>query len=76
MDLIFYQTLHMALHSGEYNNHPWSPAHETHAIISAYLERYFCHLQTQWKLLQKNGENALDAQKARNRALKMRARVC
>ncbi|OAV87526.1 hypothetical protein PTTG_29403 [Puccinia triticina 1-1 BBBD Race 1] len=76
MDVVFYRTLSMALHSGEYNNHPWSPDHATHAIASALLERYFNHLQTQWKLIQKGGETALDAQKARNRSIKTRSRVC
>jgi hypothetical protein len=76
MDLLFYQTLHMALFNGKYNNHFWSPEHATHAIITALLEKYFSHIQIQWKLLQRSGPNALKAQKARNRAVKMRQRGC
>ncbi|KAH9447967.1 hypothetical protein KEM48_008882 [Puccinia striiformis f. sp. tritici PST-130] len=65
----------MALQSGEYNNTLWNPAHATHAISSALLEIYFTHLQSQWKLLQKNGKKGLEARKAKNRVSKTRERV-
>ena len=76
MDIIFYRTIHMALFSGEYNQYFWSPEHSSHAVISALLEKYFHYIQSQWKLLRRGGENALEAQKARNRAVKTRHRVC
>jgi hypothetical protein len=66
----------MALFNGEYNNYFWSPQHSTHAIITALLEKYFAHIQNQWRLLRRSGPNALEAQKARNQAVKMRQRVC
>lgn len=75
MDWLFWRTINMALHAGEYNNYLWSPGHATHAIVSAMLERYFIYLQNEWRSLQKNGEEGLEAKKARNRANKARQRV-
>ncbi|KAI9605091.1 hypothetical protein H4Q26_003063 [Puccinia striiformis f. sp. tritici PST-130] len=65
----------MALHSGEYNNLLWNPEHATHAVSQALLEIYFTHLQSQWKELQKHGEEGLEAKKAKNRISKTRERV-
>jgi hypothetical protein len=74
MKLLFYRTLDMALMSGEYNNHFWSQEHKTHGIISALMEKYFYHLQAEWKAI---GKDAcyLAEKKEKQRLLAMRKRV-
>lgn len=76
MDLLFYKTLDIALAGGEYNHMMWSPEHNTHGIISTYMERYFLHLQGEWRLLQKDGHDAVEQRKSRQRLAKLRKRVC
>lgn len=73
MSLIFYRTLDMALMSGEYNNYFWSQDHNTHAIVSSLMEKYFYHLQSEWKAMSKDADHvAKTKEKQRLSALRKR----
>ncbi|CAH7678496.1 hypothetical protein PPACK8108_LOCUS13023 [Phakopsora pachyrhizi] len=74
MSIIFYKTLDSALLSCKYNNYTWVTEHNSHAIVSALMEKYFYHLQSAWRAQQKDGE-ALVKRREKIRGVVFRKRL-